>query len=76
MLSFEGYYSGNGYILPLGNPSIPEGRKLLITVLDEVIYPQGLAFKTEKETMFGCMKGKMSVPDDFDEPLEEFEEYM
>jgi len=25
---------------------------------------------------FGCMEGKMRVPDDFNEPLEDFKEYM
>jgi hypothetical protein len=42
----------------------------------DVVIPQEQEFKVKRETMFGCMKGKMSVPDDFDEPLEEFEEYM
>jgi len=26
--------------------------------------------------MFGCMQGKFSMSDDFDEPLDDFEEYM
>ncbi|GBO54546.1 hypothetical protein APA_2493 [Pseudanabaena sp. lw0831] len=32
----------------------------------------------EKKTLFGCMKGTfvLPLPDDFDEPLEEFAEYM
>jgi len=25
---------------------------------------------------FGCMEGKMRVPDDFNEPLDDFKEYM
>ena len=29
-----------------------------------------------REAMFGCMKGKMWMPDDFDAPLEDFKEYM
>jgi hypothetical protein len=28
-------YCENGHIIPVGNPVIPEGRKLIITVLDE-----------------------------------------
>lgn len=33
---------------------------------------------TEKKTLFGCMKGTfvLPLPDDFDEPLEDFAEYM
>jgi hypothetical protein len=33
---------------------------------------------TKKKTLFGCMKGTfvLPLPDDFDEPLEEFAEYM
>jgi len=32
--------------------------------------------KMSRESMFGCMKGKMWMADDFDEPLEDFKEYM
>ena len=30
----------------------------------------------KRRAMFGCMKGKMWVSDDFDAPLEELKEYM
>ena len=30
----------------------------------------------KRRAMFGCMKGKMWVADDFDAPLEELKEYM
>ena len=33
-------------------------------------------YSTSKESMLGCMKGKMWMSDDFDEPLEDFKEYM
>ena len=32
--------------------------------------------KISRESMLGCMKGKIWMSDDFDEPLEDFEEYM
>ena len=67
-------YCENGRIIPLGNPIIPERRKLVIMVLDEEIETQKP--KVSRESMFGCMKGKMHVPDDFDAPLEDFKEYM
>jgi len=30
----------------------------------------------KRRQMFGCMKGKMWVSDDFDAPLDDFKEYM
>ena len=30
----------------------------------------------ESKSMLGCMEGKMWMSDDFDEPLEDFKEYM
>ena len=30
----------------------------------------------KRRAMFGCMKGKMWIADDFDAPLEEMKEYM
>ena len=38
--------------------------------------PPVLDSKEARERMFGCMRGQFDVPDDFDEPLEEFKEYM
>jgi len=32
--------------------------------------------KISREAVFGCMKGKMWMADDFDAPLEDFKEYM
>jgi len=32
--------------------------------------------KIPREAMFGCMKGKMWMADDFDAPLDDFKEYM
>jgi len=29
-----------------------------------------------REEVFGCMRGEFEMSDDFDEPLEDFEEYM
>jgi predicted DNA-binding antitoxin AbrB/MazE fold protein len=34
MNAYQAYYE-NGRIIPMGNPVIPEGRKMIITVLDE-----------------------------------------
>jgi len=32
--------------------------------------------KMSRADMFGCMRGKFKMADDFNEPLEDFEEYM
>ena len=32
--------------------------------------------KQNRRAAFGCMKGKIRVPDDFNEPLTDFAEYM
>ena len=61
---------------------IPADRQLTITVPKEV--PTGpviLTFtpaKTEpkKVPVFGCAKGQFHMAEDFDEPLEDFKEYM
>ena len=31
---------------------------------------------TEKKPVFGCLKGQIWMSDDFDEPLDEFKDYM
>jgi hypothetical protein len=42
------------------------------------IEPEGIKDKTKKRRLFGSMKGTfvLPLPDDFDEPLDDFEEYM
>jgi len=32
--------------------------------------------KKDRREAFGCLKGKIHVPENFNEPLEDFEEYM
>ena len=32
--------------------------------------------KKNRRAAFGCLKGNIHVPDDFNEPLEDFKEYM
>jgi len=40
------------------------------------VAPPEMVSKMSREAVFGCMKGKMWMADDFDEPLEDFKEYM
>lgn len=61
---------------------IPDDRKLYIKVPQEV--PTGqviLAFtpviqEPVKVPVFGCAKGQFKMAADFDEPLEDFKDYM
>jgi len=61
---------------------IPVSHKLIVDVPREIttgtvtlVYT---STKTEqlKERGFGCAKGQFRMSDDFDEPLEDFKEYM
>ena len=36
----------------------------------------GLEPSTQAVPVFGCLKGQIQMSDDFDEPLEDFKEYM
>ena len=61
---------------------VPYNRRLIIDVPVEI--PAGpviLTFtpartETERIPVFGCAKGQFKISDDFDEPLEEFRDYM
>jgi len=71
-------YIENGQIYPVGQ--ITHSAKCvraIVTILDEPLFEsKNQTSKISRESMFGCMKGKMNVPDDFDAPLEDFKEYM
>ncbi|MDR0220480.1 MAG: type II toxin-antitoxin system RelB/DinJ family antitoxin [Lachnospiraceae bacterium] len=41
-----------------------------------VTAPQKKAVETVQDDIYGCMRGKMWMSDDFDAPLKDFEEYM
>ena len=61
---------------------IPESRRLVIDIPREV--PTGKAILTftpivpeaRKIPVFGCAKGQFKMAADFDEPLEDFKDYM
>ena len=40
------------------------------------VVPQEKHPKMSREAVFGCMRGKFWMADDFDAPLEDFKEYM
>ena len=61
---------------------IPNSHRLTIDVPKEV--PAGRTVLTftpakqepQKTPVFGCAKGQFKMADDFDEPLEDFKDYM
>ena len=42
----------------------------------EISRPKTTGSKQARSTMRGCLKGKVSMADDFDAPLEDMKEYM
>jgi hypothetical protein len=63
---------------------VPENRRLTIDVPREVpvgpviltFVPKAEAQEQKKERKFGCLKGQIWMADDFDEPLDDFKDYM
>ena len=41
-----------------------------------VLAPAEKTDKMSREEIFGCMRGQFKMSDDFDDPLEDFKEYM
>jgi len=50
--------------------------EVFITFIEPVTEKSTLFEKKNRRAAFGCLKGKIHVPDDFNEPLEDFKEYM
>ena len=77
MQAYEGYFE-DGRFHPLGKAVlIPERRRALVTILDEparnesngIVNPIPiLDSKKDRSATFGCLKGKITVPDNFNEP--------
>ncbi|MCL2133920.1 MAG: DUF2281 domain-containing protein [Bacteroidales bacterium] len=63
---------------------IPENRRLYIEVPSEVpsgqviltFTPKPAVQEPKKIPVFGCAKGQFKMEPDFDEPLEDFKDYM
>jgi len=63
---------------------IPDSHRLTIDVPREVpagpviltFTPKQTMQERKKEREFGCAKGQFWMADDFDEPLEDFKDYM
>ena len=78
---FEGYFeNGRFYNNERQIVKIPERYKVYVTLFDEPLEisseKSAAAEKKDRRAAFGCLKGKIHVPDDFNEPIDDFKEYM
>jgi len=51
-------------------------REVPAGLVDIVFSPQAALPSDEERSGFGCLKGQIKMSDDFDEPLEDFKDYM
>jgi hypothetical protein len=78
MLSIKGLYDGK-WVIPLEKIHIKPNVKVIITFLDEKSKRNVLDNNFSKEMSArkaGTLKGKIHIKDNFDEPLDDFKEYM
>lgn len=81
MSTIEAVFEG-GVFRPTAPVSLPEGSRVTVVVVPraaDVAPPDDVEAATERprrNPMFGALKGKMWIAPDFDEPLEEFKDYM
>jgi len=68
--AYEGYFKEGKFFSAGKQLRLPENRKVYITILEEP------AEVKPRESMFGCLRGEYKIANDFDAPLEDFEEYM
>ena len=69
LTTIKGIYD-NGKIVLEEMPPIKNKSKVVVTFLDEM---QALAIKKRQ---LGSLKGKISVPDNFNDPLDDLNDYM
>ena len=55
---------------------VPTGRTNIIIQFPMPQEVREAALTSEKKPVFGCLKGQIWMSDDFDEPLEDFKDYM
>ena len=57
--------------------SLPSNlKKDAMEYLEKLFSKSAMESKKENKPTFGSLKGKIVIHDDFDEPLEDFKEYM
>ena len=70
LTTIEGVYE-NGQVIFNELPPAKKKSKIFITFVEDMEVEIKL-----KKRPFGTLKGTISVPDDFDEPLDDLKEYM
>lgn len=69
LTAIKGYYE-NGQVTLSETPSVVEKTEVVVTFLEHEVA------SLPKDRKLELLKGKISVPDDFDEPLEDFKDYL
>ena len=67
----KGIYE-NGRVILEETPRHIGKAKIIVTFLDE---KKPVAKKHHKERIPGALKGKVTIPDDFNEPLDDLKDY-
>lgn len=80
MATIEAIFEG-GVFRPTGPVSLAEGSRVTFVVdapaeAGTTPSPEPEPVERRRNPMFGALKGKMWISPDFDEPLEEFKDYM
>jgi len=70
MYAIKAIYDGTGFKARQPIP-VQEDYEVVITFLQPL-----KSCKTPREAMFGSLRGKYKIADNFDAPLEDFKEYM
>ncbi len=70
LTTIKGYYE-QGHIIMEEDAPVQKRTQVIITFLTDETDTHSL-----KKRMPGGLKGKVSIPDDFNEPLEDLKDYM
>lgn len=69
LTTIKGYYE-DGQIVLAETPSVSDKTEVMVTFLESQ------SPKEKKERVTGGLKGQVSIPDDFNAPLEDMRDYM
>lgn len=68
LTTIKGYYD-HGQIILQEAPPVETKTEVMVTFLTEEVKPVG-------KRKLGGLEGKVTLPDDFNEPLDDFKDYM